>query len=146
MTDYYNATDEMFGHVTDAWADVTMSVVGYLGDLRYAGKEIATVADKRKHWARVSTQTVREHQTAFGDRAKRYTTRGLLFVQLFSPKLDPNGADQGRQIAEGMKNCFRGKQTASSVLFQNARIQELQSDDDSFRWNVVTEYQYDYYG
>lgn len=143
-TTYPAALDEMFALFRDAWNTGATAIVGYVPEVRWPGVEEPDKPETKKYWARVSTQTVLERQATFrnGD-DKRYTTDGLLFVQIFCPMSDARAMERGRNLAVLARNAFRGEETSSSVWFRNARINELSPDGKAYRFNVVTEYEYD---
>ena len=88
-TTYSNAIDEINAEFWNSWnSDKTVFVVGYVPDVRWQGVEEPSLPDGSKFWARVSIQTVFEEQTALaGNESKRrYTSSGLVFVQIFALK------------------------------------------------------------
>ena len=99
---------------------------------------IAIVSEKSKFWARVSQQTVEEAQTTLrnGDCGQRYTSDGLLFVQLFIPRSDSKGMEKGRKLAIVARDSYRGVTTPGKVWFRNQRIKELR---DYFTNRVLNE-------
>lgn len=143
-TTYPNAIDEMFAALRLPWNAQTTAIVGYVPEIRWPGVEEPDKPELKKFWARVSTQTVLERQATFRNGTdKRYTTDGLLFVQLFCPMSDKQAMDKGRRLAVVARNAFRGVETSSSIWFRNARINELSPDGKAYRFNIVTEYEYD---
>lgn len=146
--DYVDAQDEMYALLLAAWNANTPAIVGYVPELRYQNVEIPTKPDSSKYWARLSIQTVTEGQTTLSssvvsDGHSRYTTNGLIFVQIFAPLSDSLCGRNGQLISQVAKKAFRGHTTSGKVWFRNGRIQELPNDSQSVRFNVVTEYQYD---
>lgn len=53
-----------------------------------------------------------------------------------------NGFAQGLLLAELAQDIFRRTETASGVIFNNVRINELDDDTKSYRWNVIAEYEF----
>jgi len=142
---YEEAIDEIFGIFNAAWLDNSAAVVGYVPEVRWPGVEEPEKPDLSKFWARVSQQTVIEGQSSLrnGDAGQRYTTDGLVFVQIFCPKSDSLGMTNGRKLAIIARNSFRGNATSGQVWFRNARINELPPEENWYRFNVVAEYEYD---
>lgn len=143
-TNYVEAIDEIFGTFNAAWQAGAAGIVGYVPEVRYVGVELPTSPASGKFWARLSSQGVKEPQATFnGVAVQRYTAYGLIFVQLFCPKSVSNSMQLGRKLAELTKNCYKGVSTQNCVWFRNGRIQELEPEDLFYRFNIVTEYEYD---
>ncbi len=148
-TTYSNAIDEINAVFWQDWNSAkTSSVVGYVPDIRWQNVEEPSIPDGSKFWGRVSTQTVFEEQTSLAgnESKKRYTSSGLVFVQIFCPKSNAQANEFGKKLAEVARNSFRGKSTPSKVWFRNARINELSPEDLFYRFNVVAEFEYDELG
>lgn len=101
-----------------------------------------------KLWMRFSQQTVIEPQAtlAGNDLKRRYTTEGLVFIQIFSPKNPTTEYDKALNVAQLVKNAYRGKESENCIWFRNTRIQELPPEEAWNRINVVSEYTYDQIG
>ncbi len=146
-TTYTNAVDEMFSVVRTVWNANTAAIVGYVPEMRWQGVEVSTPPPNDLYWGRTSIQTVTDQQTNVatldGNGKRRYTTSGLIFVQLFAPLADAQSMDKIRKLAQTVRAGFRGTTTPSSVVFRNARINELSPDGKANRINVVAEFEYD---
>ena len=145
-TTYSNAIDEINAEFWNSWnSDKTVFIVGYVPDVRWQGVEEPSLPDGSKFWARVSIQTVFEEQTSLAgnESKKRYTSSGLVFVQIFCPKSNAQANEFGKKLSEVARNAFRGKSTAGAVWFRNVRINELSPEDLFYRFNVVAEFEYD---
>lgn len=145
MISYEDAIDEMFEAFNVAWLANSAAVASYVPEVRWPGVEEPETPDASKFWVRVSQQTVSEEQSTLrnDESVQRYTADGLLFVQLFCPKSDAESMAKGRKLAVIARNAFRGKTTSGKVWFRNARINEIPPEDKFYRFNVVTEYEYD---
>lgn len=146
---YTEAIDAIFGAFRERWVDGdATAIAGYLPAVQYMGNTQKAGQDWSKHFAVITQQTVKEEQSTIsccvGENGKRrYTTYGLVFVQLFAPK-GPAGQDQCRKLAIIAKSAYRG-QTAGdgAIVFRNVRINELEPEENCYRINVVSEYEYD---
>ena len=146
ITDYSNARDEIFAQLT-AVLPALNTLLGYTPNIVYQGVETAVKMPTDKLWVRISQQTVIETQaTLRADNGRRYRSEGLVFVQIFIPKTEPQNYAFGLSCANVIKNAYRGKQTNGCIWFRNVRIQELPAEMAWFRVNVVAEYQYDEIG
>lgn len=145
-TTYPGAIDEMFAKVTSSWNSGTAAIVGYIPEIRWPGREEAETPPNEKYWARVSQQTVSDKQASITadvqNGKRRFTGEGLLYVQIFAPMTDPFGYKNGEALAVLARSAFRGSDTAN-VIFRNARINNLDPDGKAYRFNVVSEYEYD---
>ncbi len=140
-TNYIDAIDEMFSLFLADWKAKTTAIVGYVPVIFWPGDK--KEPDISKYFCKVSQQTVNEEQTALKSKNKRYENNGLLFVQIFCPSSDVAASSKGALLAVVARNAFRGKKTSGGVVFHNVRIQELPAKDNSERFNVVSEYEYD---
>lgn len=145
---YTQAVDAMFALFNVAWSAGAAAIVGSVPQIRWQGVEGTSPPPVNGYWCRVSTQNVIEQQTTHKtgiapNENRRYTSSGLLFVQLFCPMSDAQAMDKGRQLAMLARNAFRGKSTSNDVWFRNARINELSPEDNSYRFNIIVEYEYD---
>jgi len=148
-TTYSNAIDEINAMFWTDWNSVkTSDLAGYVPEVRWQHVEGVAPPDGSKFWARVSSQTAFEEQTALAgnDGARRYTASGIVIVQLYCPKSLSRAGEIGRKLAEVARNSFRGKSTSSSVWFRNARINELAPEENVYRFNIVAEFNYDEMG
>jgi len=144
MITYEEAIDEIFSIFKINWEANSAAVVGYTPEVRWYGVEKPKTPPMDKFWARVSQQTVTDEQSTLRNgECTRYTTDGLVFVQLFCPKSDSEGMEKGRKLAMLARDAYRGNATSGKVWFRNARIKELSSKKDMYRLNVVAEYEYD---
>jgi hypothetical protein len=156
---YPAAVDAIFNRFNTDWNDGRIAtLLTYQPTLYFQGIEKAP--DFSKLWARISQQTVIERQASLSayvgaEGKRRYETTGLVFVQLFSPKKAADSFALCRAVATICRDAFRGKYAApidttlapdNRVTFYNAKISELDSENDSFRFNVSAQYEYDELG
>ncbi len=147
MLTYLQARDEIFAQLNTAKAAIAL-LLGYTPPIVYQGIDKESSPDVSKLWFRASIQTVQQPQATLSgnDLKRRYTTDGLLFVQIFIPKSNSQDYKLGLQVAELIQKAFRGKRTENCVVFRNVRFQELPAETAWNRVNVVAEYQYDEIG
>lgn len=144
---YTQAIDDMFALFNAAWQN-SNAIVGSVPEVRWQGVEERDVPPANAYWCRVSTQNVIDRQATLksgvdSGQQRRYTSQGLLFVQLFCPMSDARAMEKGRQLAELARAAFRGVESPNGVWFRNARINELAPADNAYRFNIVVEYEYD---
>lgn len=145
MITYEEAIDEIFGIFKTAWDAESAAAVTYVPEVRWPGVEEPNKPDNSSFWVRVSQQTVLENQASLknGENGQRYTTSGLVFIQLFCPKSDSESMTKGRRLAIIARDAFRGNSTSGNVWFRNAKINELPAEEYFYRFNVIVEYEYD---
>lgn len=145
------AKDEILALFNVAWNANAAAIVGYVPEVRWPNVEEAALPGRDMYWARVSMQTVMEEQAALAiDVAaianRKYETAGLIFVQLFCPKVETAGT-KGLQLATIARNAYRGKRTSpGNVNFYNVRIMPLEPEALFKRFNIVAEYEYNELG
>lgn len=143
-TTYKGAKDDIFKLVT--LANKNQTVVGYEPEIRYQGKELATMPPSDKLWMRLSKNTVISEQKTLSSCVsapgkRMYIEAGLVVLQLFIPK--GNGVYSIAELwAQVLRNAFRGVKTVNGVWFRNAVIRELEPEAEFLRINVVTEFNY----
>lgn len=150
MTIGFNAAfNEICSQFYAKWKADAPAVVGYIPEVRWPYKEVATIPSGSKYWVRFSSQNVFEEQTTLSSSCglpgqKRFTASGLVFIQLFLPQSDAANGDKGRQLAMIARDAYRGKSTSGKVWFRNARINDGIAPENSFnRLNVVAEFEHD---
>lgn len=140
---YSEAIDAMFSRFYTDWLSGTTAIVGTVPEVFWQGVELPEKPIVDEFWCMVSTQTVMSEQATFRNNIKRYTTSGLLVVQLFCPRSDSQSMQKGRELAELVQTTFRSGETANGVWFRKVRINELPAEENSYRFNVVVEYEFD---
>jgi hypothetical protein len=144
---YIEARDEIFAQLNNIKASLA-TLLGYEPIIVYQGVDKETTPDVNKLWLRASIQTVLEGQATLSgnDLTRRYTTDGLLFVQIFIPKSQSQSYAFGLGVADLVLKAYRGKSTPNCIWFRNVRRQELPQETAWNRINVVAEYEYDEIG
>jgi hypothetical protein len=147
MTTHVDARDAMLGLFNTGW-QAAAAIVGAVPAIYWQDVTVIAPPVTNAYWCRVSTQGVGEYQTTHKtgiapDNNRRYTSYGLLLVQIFCPTSVAGAGAKGRELAVLARNIFRGKATANDVWFRNARINEIPPEPNFYRFNVICEYQYD---
>lgn len=128
-----------------------VGVLGYMPEIRMPRIVYKAPIDPSVHWGRLSIQSVMSSQAAFvgyvpesdgAAKRKKYEESGLVFVQLFGPKQDVEAAERQDQLAQIIRAAFRSASIPGKVWFRNARINDLDDEDEMLRLNVVAEYEY----
>jgi len=149
---YDEGLDEIFALFSAAWLANTFAIVGYVPDVRWPDVEEPAKPPSDKFWARVSTTTLTEEQcTLCGcveqPGLRRYEIAGLVFVQIFCPKQLATASELGKKLAMIARGAFRGKQTEPGrIWFRNTRINPLPPEALFYRYNVVSEFEFDEIG
>lgn len=151
ITDFAEATDQINKLFNDAWQVGTSSIVGYIPEIRWEGKEKDPKPDASKFWVRHSVQSVDENQSSLSvcegvSGNKKYTSTGLVFIQVFCPKSIINANAVGKKLAAVGKKAYRGKTTQGKIWFRNVRVVSIPEEFAYYRFNVIAEYEYDEIG
>lgn len=144
MLSYIDARNEIFAQLNNIKASLT-TLLGYEPLIIYQGVDKEVQPDSTKLWLRASIQTVLESQATLSgnDLKRRYTTYGLVFIQIFIPKTRAQDYAFGLAVANLVLKAYRGKSTENCIVFRNVRRQELPPETAWNRINVVGEYEYD---
>lgn len=145
---FSQADDEIKGAFWVFWQANAPAIVGYVPEVRWPNDQERDLPAGEKFWARLSIQTVLSEQTTLaasveGAGKRRYTSSGLIFVQLFCPKSNVEADELGKLLAETAQNSFRGKSTPGKVTFSHVRINPLPPENLFYRYNIVAEFEYD---
>lgn len=145
---YPEATDTMFAQLNTLWATDSAAIAGYVPAIYWPNIEEPVSKPVGTYWARMSRQTVIQSQAniAGADSVRRYTTRGLLSVQIFAPMMLVASGKVCAQLAQIVQNAYRGVTTVNGIWFRNVTIKELPADGRYYRCNVVSDFQYDEVG
>ena len=140
------ARKEIFARIAGCWA--ASDILDPMPELRFQGAEKPGLPGAEKYWARASTQLVATRNSAHimsdepGASPAEFLTTGLVFIQIFAPMKTVNSYAKGELLAELGQRMFMAANTNSGVWFRNPRINELSPDGSWYRWNVVSEYQF----
>ena len=145
MTTYENALDEIFGLFDTAWKAGATAIVGEVPHVLWYGSEESELPDRAKYWARVSHKVISNQQSTLrnGNTAQRYTTKGILSVQIFCPFIVSKGITLGRRLAVLARSAYINKETTGGVWFRNGKIVEGRIDKDWVPLIVTVETEFD---
>lgn len=143
------ARKEVFALIAAGWAAGSPAIVNasQAPEMRYQGVEKGDLPGANQFWARASTQLATSRQAAFalvgqGATIPVYETTGVVAVQIFAPMSAVASYAKGELLAELAQCMFMASETPSGVWFRNPRINELPPDGTWYRWNVLTDFQF----
>jgi hypothetical protein len=143
------ARKEMFAYVNALWAARSASIAGSVPEIRYQGFEVAALPGADKYWMRAMTTTVTTRQSGhqlpdapYGSPVV-YTNFGFITLQIFAPMKSPDAWGKGELLAELGQCMFMATETQNGIWFRNPRIREINNDGTWYRWNVISDYQFD---
>lgn len=123
------------------------SIEAYIPEIKWENVELTQTNDNGVHWLRFSSQNHMKRQKSFtGGRNEavgtHYTTKGLIRVEIYLSKsaYQTQDADNLNLIVE---RCFVQANTPSGLWFRNTVIVDMNPEENFFRSNVLTEYEYD---
>lgn len=141
--DYIKARNAMFGLVKS-----TAATFNPVPRIEYPMQVSVGKPDASKIWLRAATQIVTERQTALstcvGDVGKKtYTSYGLLIIEFYIPKKEPNGVT-ALMWATTIRNAFRNASSSDGVIYRKATVNDnLPDEENFFRINVVVQFEFD---
>lgn len=124
-------------------------VGGAAPEIRYKDLEKGPIPTD--HFCRFSMSTVLESQTSLrdGENGQRYTTQGLIIIQVFAYRAGVKPAEAtefARRLAIVARNIFRGHCFPGGIQFRNVRVNDGATEDKYIRRNVIAEFEYDEIG
>jgi len=139
------AKDEAYGLVTSLFTD-WLTANDQVCEIRYQGKIYKD--EPQGTYVRLSMQQVLSPQRGFlhiedGSDSAVFETAGLFFCLVHVPMAMEDGFRNGDLIATALRNTMRSTDTGSGMWFRNARFNELPSDGQFYKWNVIAEYEFD---
>lgn len=149
-TTYSQARDEMYGLINTKIKDESTAIMGYIPRVYWNGTTPRHKGKRSRMFLRVSNQIVFESQTTLStcegeDGQKRYTTSGLVFIEFYMPRSDNQSNLHGESLAVILRNAFRKAPSGDSgIVYRNARLLNgIPNEEQFYRLNVVTEFEYD---
>jgi hypothetical protein len=141
---YSEATDEILKVLNDYMPDAA-ALVGYVPDVRWPGVPEQGKPDRSKYWIRPSHSIVKDGQSSISSSIgkKRYRAIGLLFVQVFCPRLAHNTLVNGRKLAEAIRDEYRKASPSGNIEFRDQEVKEIPSQAEFYQLNVVVTFEYD---
>lgn len=139
--------DEAYTVITDhlqvQWALLTPAIVGTVPELRFEDIEkpdIPTATFARFVMSEVSSPQASMRNAEYG---QRYENNGIILVQLLIYRDTGKPAEIARKLGTMTKNIFRDPAFPGCFIFQNIRVNTLESEPRYLRRNVIVEYQFD---
>ena len=141
---YPQAIDEMFQMFESGFEAASIPILRYVPEIWYEGVEKPNSPEIDKFWCRVSERPVSDTQSAFrnGENGQCYTATGILFVQIFAPKIKNDSHAKLILLADAVKKIFQGESTSGKVWFRNARVRKLNPETEWWPINVIVEYEF----
>jgi hypothetical protein len=152
-TNYLQARDDMFAQFRAAWTDAVTgagSIVGAVPMALFPAMETQDPIPTDVYWCRVTLLPNDTEQTGFSNGAyapgnRRYTSYGLIVVQIFGPRQNADVADKLALLAQCAQKAFR-KETANGVVLRNASFRPMLPEENWEGMIVQAEYEYDEIG
>lgn len=119
----------------------------YKPEIKWKNIEKADHNDNGVHWLRFASRNLLKRQKSLaGGRQQAvgtsYTTKGLITVELYFSKSAYQTQDED-VLSLITERCFVQANTSCGVWFRNTIIVELEPEENHFRSNVLTEFEYD---
>ena len=139
------AKDDLYSFVNAAFAAYLVAS-GEACEVRWQGK--AKPNEPGNVWVRFSMQQVLSPLRGFIETQDSadltvYETAGLFFAQVNVAMSEADSFRRGDLLATALRDMVRDKNTPGGIWLRNARFNEIPSDAQFYKWNVVAEYEYD---
>jgi len=127
------------------WLSKTAVIAGYVPKVYFQDVEDSEIPDISKYYVRFSTKKAGSEQSTLSENvvtngSRRFETYGIVFIQLFCPKLSNAGVN-GLKLAMLAQEIFRN--ATANVTLKNASIKDLPPEDGAIRYNITAEYEFD---
>lgn len=150
MTSTYNdSTDAMRHRLKLAMESAEAVAVnnGVAIFLAFSGIEGNNKLPRDKVCARLDVQHILDDQQTLSNCVeepfkKRYLVSGMLFVEFYAPKTTANAAKIIGDLAEIAKTAFRGREMNGSITFRRTRIVTAPKEDEFYRLDVSSDFEY----
>ena len=141
MTDS-TARDAIYSLFQATWNAHAASIVGYSPEVRYQGIEHLDTPDPTKVWAHVGHSIVNTKQAGFSAAiARRYTTDGVLTVDIYAPRSASTAVAMAQQLANKLKLAFSGSRS-EGVWYRNVTAAPAGNTDTYVVYRVMADFQY----
>jgi hypothetical protein len=142
-TTYSDANDNINLIAYTIWQQAN-PIFGYIPELRFQGVELPTKPAADKVWGRVSQQIIEDKQSSLANKngQRLYHAKGLLFIQIFVPRTNPDSS-LGRRFAQLVREAFRTESQDGQIWFTNQRILELPPTSENYPITVSVHFEYD---
>lgn len=135
FNNFEDATNEIIKFFDDAWGSDRKALYPNVTEEIPTGQE---------EWARLNIQFTSGRQVTMGGiGCRRFRRLGIVFVQVFSPKLG-EGLSDINALAKIVSDAFEGKATANGVWFRNVSPPlEAAGDGDFYQANISVDFEFD---
>ena len=144
MTTYEEAIDVMYVVFKAAWDSGASLIVGYTPAVLYDEPSSDGHDSLDKIFARVTVRNALEDQSSLGSPdgpgQHKYTSEGILIIQIFVPKSDDEGVTLGRRLGMLVRDAFRTAGTAGEVEFTGVTLREQPPREGWRYFNVNADY------
>jgi hypothetical protein len=144
--DYLEGVDEIFTAANQAWLTEAQNILGEVPPLFWQGVQEPDVPNNSKYWARVTRKTLTDDQITAGTNIngkQRHEINGILLLEIAVPA-DDGEVKKGSQLANALKQAFKGATTPLCVRFAAARVDEIGGTSRGYQYNIVIEYEHQY--
>lgn len=139
---YQEAVDEMFGLVKTTLDAEALVILGHAPDVRWQGVEESDPPALDTTWVHVYQSTVNTRQAGLNNAvSRRYTTVGVLLVDIFVPRSLGQAMEHGRELTEGLRRAFEGTRTGG-VWYRNVTATEGGQTDSFSVFRMTADYEY----
>lgn len=145
MTTLAQAVDDINQMFLDAWNAGTPAVNGgVVPEIRWFATEEGAIPSSTVPWARVTaTHNDSVQRSLGGPGQRRFERRGIVTVQIFTPRGRGQGLSLAQQLATIARDAFEGKASPNGVWFQRVVVKDIGIDGPWEQTNVVATFLHD---
>jgi hypothetical protein len=135
--EYIDAQDELFGMTKQAF-DIAITGVDPAPSLFFPG-DLISPPPVNEIYATCSFVVVTDGQSGIGapGGVSLYEAVGLLTVQIYAPKQSASSFRTAQEMADAIRNVFRGHSTSGEIWFRNPRVTPVGGNTTMNQVNVV---------
>lgn len=135
ITDYQDGLRQLLGVVSTAWAPT-----GYILNMPNRKEQLP---ETQVPWARVSVVINESEQRSISRPGQIYTTKGNLFVQVFTPIGDGISSTLLTNLVRILLDAMRGNSTPGTLFFMRVTPQPTVQSGAWYMTNVSAAWQFD---
>ena len=136
---------DIYAYFKAYWdANAGAAVGGTAPGVLWDGIEKGSAPDESGAHARLTLLPAGEYQATLADEtgARRWTSFGSVIVECYAPR-GKQGFARAEALATVARDAFRGRKSPGGAWFKNASVRRMGPDKGWFRFDAVTQFEFD---
>lgn len=139
-TTYDGAYNSITAALKTYWAANAGTLITPVPEIRFYGNELTTIPTT--YFIRFAMHQVMNRQSSFRQTdGKRFREDGIVSIEVYAPRSDRQAYQKMRQLSMLLQRRFRS--AIDCISFNNVRINDVASEENFWRQNVIAEYRFD---